>query len=142
MNSFIWYQSANLDKSDIVTHNGVILTEGADRDSALKELKKTADKVIGKNIPWCGSVGKYFFFKGDLDGKDEKGRILNFLFACEGNDYQSALEKELKAIGYKLSSESEKCLLSKKKDFGIKYALMVIAILVILIIIFNIYLPN
>jgi len=115
MASILWYQPAIINADDIVSCNGVIQQNSNERTSCFRQLNQIADKVIGKKKPWCGKVDGYFFIKGHIDGLDEKGRKLSFMFTCDEEDYKGALAKELVAIGCKLDSITEDYLASKKK---------------------------
>lgn len=139
-NSILWFQPANLTEEDIVTYNGKKLTSGIERNAKFKQLQNIADKAISKKQPWCGHINNYVFVKGNLDGKDERGRLLSFMFATDEKDYVSALSRELSVIGYQMNDLTEQALHNPEKiskTTKIAIAIAIIAIIALITCILN-----
>lgn len=110
MNNILWYQPEVLSEQDIVILNGNRLENGIERNEAFDKLKKVADRAIGKKRPWHGYLDGYYFVKGSLEKKDERGRPLSFMFISDDEDGKKQLYKLLRDIEIDLSPETEALL--------------------------------
>lgn len=110
MNNILWYQPAKLSDKDVVIKNGIILEEGTERLEAFQNLKKVSNKAIGKERPWHGKIGNYYFIKGNFEEKDERGRQLSFLFISDAPNGKEAFFDTLKAINQKLDEQTATCI--------------------------------
>ena len=102
----LWYQPARLSEQDVIIHNGERVEDALKCAAYFGLIKQQADFVLKKNSPWCGKVRNFFFMKGNLDDKDERG-------------------------GLGLASSSEKCLNRNSRLTTFQIALISIAILTI-----------
>ncbi|MCQ2114259.1 MAG: hypothetical protein MJY52_04260 [Bacteroidaceae bacterium] len=130
-NSLLWYQPKRLSEKDVITCNGVIIKDTIEYREIFDQIKKAADQALWNKEPWCGKVGDKFFFKGHLNERDELGRILSFMFLTDDSNYKSALDKELKTIGYELDENSTLCLQGKKVRKKHSYKKLILLLLII-----------
>lgn len=114
MNNILWYQPAKLSDKDIVIKNGIILEEGTERFEAFQNLKKVSEKAIGKERPWHGKIGNYYFIKGNFEEKDERGRHLSFLFISDAPNGKQAFFDTLKKINKQVNEKTVICIASQK----------------------------
>lgn len=114
MNNILWYQPAKLSDKDVVIKNGNILEEGTERLEAFQNLKKVSDKAIGKERPWHGKIGHYYFVKGNFEEKDERGRQLSFLFISDATNGKEAFFDTLKKINKQVNEKTAICIASQK----------------------------
>lgn len=108
MNNILWYQPEILSEPDVVILNGIRLNEGCERNTAFEKLNRVADKAIGKKRPWKGYLKGYYFVKGNLNKKDERGRSLSFMFISDDKKGKEQLYKMLGSLEIELSPETEK----------------------------------
>ena len=142
MNNILWYQPAKLSDKDVVIKNGNILDEGTERLEAFQNLKKISEKAIGKERPWHGKIGNYYFIKGNFEEKDERGRHLSFLFISDAPNGKEALINTLKAINQEVNEKTESCLSSQKSSVFNAILLSFIGLVILGFIIYLVKLIN
>ena len=142
MNNILWYQPAKLSDKDIVIKNGIILEEGTERFEAFQNLKKVSEKAIGKERPWQGKIGHYYFIKGNFKEKDERGRQLAFLFISDAPNGKEALINILKVINQEVNEKTESCLASQKSPVFNAILLSFIGLVILGFIIYLVKLIN
>ncbi len=133
-NSIFWYQPEELNKDDIISLNGQILPKGIEKELCFKTVREISAKAIKHNTPWCGMVKGLYFVKGCLDARDEKGRIMSFLFISDEKNGKDALMNELNVLGYKMQPATETCV-NKKASQLPNWALIALAIALFAVII-------
>lgn len=135
--SILWYQPAKLTDDDFIFLNGKSLSNTSDRSEAFDKLKKVSDKVIGKDRPWCGNVSGYFFVKGTLNEKDERGRKLSFTFMSDEADGEAALHQTLKAASKVIDNSTAACIKEYpvRREKAKKMAIGIAAVCILIIII-------
>ena len=126
--SILWYQSEDSSVGDIIFCNGVRANNINDETINFEIIKSTADKVIKKDMPWCGKVKGYFFLKGFLKSIDDHGRKMCFMYVTDNKNYELACQGELKAAGIVMDEITEQCI--KKKDHPSWAILIIIALIV------------
>lgn len=142
MNNIIWYQPAKLTDNDIIIKNGICLEEGSERTEVFLKIKKVSEKAIGKQRPWHGKIGNFYFIKGNFDEKDERGRFLSFLFISDTDNGKKAFIDTLKIIDKKINANTAKCLALETSPI-IKHLLLwgvglvLLALIIYLIIFFD-----
>ncbi len=105
--SILWYQPEKLNEPDVVVFNGKRLPEGDECSARFDQLYEISSKAIKHRTPWCGKVEGYYFVKGYFDARDEKGRLLPFMFiSSAGRDGKIALDRELNALGYRMTADT------------------------------------
>lgn len=105
--SILWYQPEKLNDPDVVVFNGKRLPEGDECSARFNQLYEISSKAIKHRTPWCGMVEGYYFVKGYFDARDEKGRLLPFMFISSGEkEGKKALERELNALGYGMTADT------------------------------------
>lgn len=126
MNSILWYQHADLNVGDVIYYNGSRVEDKALGMQYFDQIKKRADIVIKKQKPWCGKVSGYFFMKGYLNSRDERDRIMTFLYVTDEKNYREACIKELNAAGLQMADETKECLNKPSKKSLKIYALCIV----------------
>ena len=137
--NILWYQPPTLGNKDIVVLNGKVLPEGNECDQNFHYLNVFAHKSIKHKSPWCGKVDGLFFIKGHLDATDIKGRLLPFMFVSDERDGYQALLRELKTIGYEMTSNTQNCINKQPSIPSITMVVAVSIIIVVLLLIFSKY---
>lgn len=131
--SILWYQHQDPKQDDVISFNGEILTDKNDIQEKFQIINYLVNETINKRAPWCGMVKGYFFMKGYLNSKDNIGRAMSFLYATDQKDYKISCIEELKARGFQMSADSEKCLCNKTIYTSLKRIVFFLLILFIAI---------
>ena len=142
MNNILWYQPAKLSDKDIVIKNGIILEEGTERFEAFQNLKKVSEKAIGKERPWHGKIGNYYFIKGNFEEKDERGRHLSFLFISDALNGKQAFFDTLKKINKQVNEKTVICIASQKGLIPKQILLGCVGFVILLLLIYLIKILN
>ncbi|MDO4189697.1 MAG: hypothetical protein Q4D29_11995 [Lachnospiraceae bacterium] len=130
--NILWYQSPKISDRDIVSLNGQILSSKIERFKYFNIIKSLSDKALDFKKPWCGRLEGMFFVKGYFDARDEKGRLMSFMFMSDETNGRSALMRELEIIGYTMTTETRKCVFKTDSTTTVIYIIMVIIGLLIL----------
>lgn len=133
MSTYFWFQPANLMEDDYISHNGSRVELSIERGKVIKRIYSTAEKVLGKNIPWYGNVGGKRFMKGSLKNVDEKGRTLTFMFLSEelsDGEFRQKLEEELKNNNLQMDDATLRAL--EKYDEGIRWGRYTLTLIVLM----------
>lgn len=142
MNNILWYQPAKLSDKDVVIKNGIILEEGTERIEAFQNLKKVSEKAIGKERPWHGKIGNYYFIKGNFEKKDERGRRLSFLFISDAPNSTEVFFDTLKVINQKLDEQTATCIATQTSSIRKPIIFSFIGLILLALIIYLIKLIN
>lgn len=130
MTNILWYQPAILAEQDVIIYNGNKLDDVMQSTTAFSKLKEVSEKALGKNQPWHGEINGYYFAKGTLDARDERGRLLSFMFISDEKDGKQALMDTLQPLGFNMTPDTMQCLEENSRRLGrIILAALVIALL-------------
>lgn len=129
MNNILWYQPAKLNDRDVIAFNGTVIEQDIYRSTYFAQIKKIAKKVSDLPRPWWGNVDNYYFVKGSFKQKDEKGRLLSFMFLSESQNDKNTLLQITRDLGFELAPDTITCIESEsKKKFKTLYIIIVLLI--------------
>lgn len=137
--NILWYQPETLKDNDVIVFNGNKILQKSDYSRYFQELKRISDKRIGRKAPWCGRIEGFYFVKGYFDAKDEKGRMLNFLFISNEKDGFTALTREVQNLNYKLTEETARIAKSKNSVIYLVTVIAIVLIIMTIILLFSNY---
>lgn len=130
MTNILWYQPAILSEQDVIICNGNKLDDVIQSTNAFSKLKEVSEKALGKKQPWHGKINGYYFVKGTLDARDERGRLLSFMFISDEEDGKQALLDTLQPLGFNMTPDTMQCVEADSRKLGrIILAALVIALL-------------
>lgn len=130
MSNILWYQPAKLSDRDVIVYNGSVIEQDMYRSTYFARIKKLADKVSVHPRPWWGNVENHYFVKGSFNQKDEKGRLLSFMFLSECADDKKTLIQITSDLGFELDADTKRCIENESKK---KYKILFVVIIMLLI---------
>ena len=104
--NYLLYQPALLSEPDVVYKDGSLLTEPTERGETYDKIVRLFEKAGHAQYPWVGKVDGLFVVRGLFSAKDEKGRVLAFLFASDQEDFKEELKTLASTVGYAVSDET------------------------------------
>lgn len=128
MSNILWYQPAKLSDRDVIVYNGSVIEQDICRSTYFARIMKIADKVSAHPRPWWGNVENYYFVKGCFTQKDEKGRLLSFMFLSECADDKRKLIQITSDLGFELDTDTKRCIENESK-----YKILYVVIILLLI---------
>ena len=139
MNCFLFFL-ASLNESDVVYLNCELVKDPTKRSELYSNIGKIFSKT-GNSYPLFCKKGKFYLLRGLFDAKDDKGRILPFLFASTEANYKSEVLNIAESIGYKISSstiDAIQAYIKKRKiimitSLSLLFLLMVVVLLIVVL---------
>ena len=104
--NYLLFQPAILSEADKVFLNGEIIEDPTRKSEVYDCIVSIFNHVKTNNYPYFDKVGNYYVIRGLFEAKDEKGRVLSFLFASDSENYCEELSNVSKIIGLKIDTKT------------------------------------
>lgn len=123
----------------LIIVNGEVQEQNQIRNSAINQLLSLEKAVSSKPFIWKGQVNRFHYIQGQLSNKDDNGKKMSFSFCSnESADSRSLLIEDLRANGFQMDEETERCI--NKKAFPFVYIAFTVFLLIIIVVICSIVL--
>ena len=138
--NYLLFQPEILTNKDRVYKNGQLLNETKDYSATYDMMVSLFENAGNASCPWMGRHSGLYVLRGFFNTKDEKGRMLSFLYASNGKDVKDELKKLSCQIGYEVAGSTYQTVdrymeLAKKKRLTSIFAIISIVVIISLTII-------